>query len=560
MQATASGTSGCAAQLDELIKLHELDKLTLSDPDMRQGVQSMQAALKVLVPLAAAGSGKRTNLDGRVVAGGRTQVCPSAYIVRRIFFALAKLLAPPQCVAQQRELRQSQAVMQKLASDHTHRCARQVWHVLNLCAAAPRTCKPDPAEMPGVGTDAGGRECRSMRGLRGAHEERLDRGGRPMQVAFHALLLTITGADGSVLAAVVVPSEDHKWTLAAMVALFGIEASDPAVWSALPRAKEADVPCFRFIYDQVLLPPLCALACLSLSAGDQASVSGPVLQVSPGGPCCNVLPKVWASDNVGCDCHVHEALLKVLMPPLCARMLTGAPVVISVGDGEGNHRDLTPEDALVLEAAAGRPLARDDITAVGLVMVQDIYHARQRVLDAVDQHHPDFKEFEHALSQALWLVNPREQTLLAGNVPALQACRERLRGALKDMERRFESPVSKDRLNSVQKTHCGVAAVADMVRAGHFGEECADIVPECSDAEPPAGAAEAAVGAREGPGPAPAAASAAVAAALRAAPTARPLVARMTNNVTVSSKAVRWTAGRWHVCCRRVLRGTHLTL
>jgi hypothetical protein len=403
-----------------------------------------------------------------------------------------------------------------------------------------------------------------MRGLRGAHEERVNKYNRPLQVAFQALLLTITGADGSVLAGVVVPSEDHKWTLAAMVGLYGIDASDPAVWSALPKAKEDDVPCLKFIFQQVDSPSARQTSLFALvhqSADHDRNRPGKRdwLQVSPGGPCCNVLPKVWASDNVGSDCHLHKALLSLLMPPLCARMLTGVPVVIAVADGQGNHGDLTPEDALVQRIAAGLPLSRADIETLGLVMVQDIYHARQRVLDAVDQHHPDYKLFSSALSQALSLVNPADQVLLAGNKPALQACQARLLGALEDIERRFQEPVQEDRHNSVQKTQRGVADIAALVRAGHFTEECADIVPECSDAEPPEDATEAAASDPEAPGPASAAASAgqaSVAAALKAAPKARPLVARMTNNVTVSRERCVGLVSPWHVCCSLVLCDT----
>jgi hypothetical protein len=93
-----------------------------------------------------------------------------------------------------------------------------------------------------------------MNGLRGAHAERVNSYGRPLQVAFTALLLTITGADGSALAAVVMPSEDHKWTLASVLALYGIDVSKDDVWKALPRASQEDVPCFEFIWQQVRAP------------------------------------------------------------------------------------------------------------------------------------------------------------------------------------------------------------------------------------------------------------------------------------------------------------------
>lgn len=96
MQATANHEDGCTVQLAELIKEYKLSERNLSDLDIQLGVQCMEGALKLLVPLASSGTGKRVNSDGRVIGGGRTQVCPSTYLTRCIFFLLAKVLAPPQ--------------------------------------------------------------------------------------------------------------------------------------------------------------------------------------------------------------------------------------------------------------------------------------------------------------------------------------------------------------------------------------------------------------------------------------------------------------------------------
>jgi hypothetical protein len=76
-----------------------------------------------------------------VIGGGRTQVCPSTYLTRRIFFLLAKVLAPPQCVAQQRTLRTDEDVMFKIGTDHTHRHAPlPVWRPLSQPRAAQLCC------------------------------------------------------------------------------------------------------------------------------------------------------------------------------------------------------------------------------------------------------------------------------------------------------------------------------------------------------------------------------------------------------------------------------------
>jgi hypothetical protein len=111
-----------------------------------------------------------------------------------------------------------------------------------------------------------------MNGLRGAHAERVNPYGRPLQVAFTALLLTITGADGCALAAVVVPSEDHKWTLASVLALYGVDVSQDDLWQALPRVSQEDVPCFQFIYRQV--PAICHPACRSLRSTRWTTLTG----------------------------------------------------------------------------------------------------------------------------------------------------------------------------------------------------------------------------------------------------------------------------------------------
>jgi hypothetical protein len=264
------------------------------------------------------------------------------------------------------------------------------------------------------------------------------------------------------------------------------------------------------------------------------------LQVSPGGRCCNMLPRAWATDNIGADRNLKTALVTVLLPHLCARMLQGERVVINFDDGTGS-RELVPADALVTKAAAGQALSKEDIAWLDMVIVQDIWHARQRVLEAVDKNHPDYVAFKSALKAALFLVNPRHQTLLAGDPAGLKACHDRLMCALQDMVRTFAEPVVPDRRNTVQEVHQSVAAIADMAKDNCFGEACADILTDDEDddeAAAPAPAAPADLATAPG---AESERQANVAAVLRAAPQVKPLAARMASSVTVSSQVVRNT-------------------
>jgi hypothetical protein len=258
-----------------------------------------------------------------------------------------------------------------------------------------------------------------------------------------------------------------------------------------------------------------------------------------------VLPRAWASDNIGSDRNLKTALVTVLLPKLCARMLQGERVAISFDEGAGS-RELVPADALVNKAAAGLALSPEDIVSVGMVMVQDIWHARSRVTEAVDKKHPDFGVFKSALKAALYLVNPRHQTLLAGDSAGLQACQDKLTRALQDMARTFLEPVVTDRHNAVQEVHQGVADIAEMAKDGCFGEACADILPDDDEDDPQpsdeaaAPAPAAALDLATAPAAAPAR-QANVAAVLRAAPQVKPLAARMASSVTVSSQVVRAT-------------------
>lgn len=70
-------------------------------------------------------------------------------------------------------------------------------------------------------------------------------------MAFSAVVLTITGATGCALAAVVVPSEEHKWTLAAILSLWGVKVWEGDLWRKLPKGVLEDESMFKFIYAQV---------------------------------------------------------------------------------------------------------------------------------------------------------------------------------------------------------------------------------------------------------------------------------------------------------------------
>jgi hypothetical protein len=115
------------AGLQRVRALAELDKemlaqLQLKSNEMQAGLQHIRACLQLMAPLMAGGTSTRVNSDGRAQAGGRTQVSPSPYIVRRAFFALAAEVMRDVCVQSACALRLRAEVMRKIGTDITHRC------------------------------------------------------------------------------------------------------------------------------------------------------------------------------------------------------------------------------------------------------------------------------------------------------------------------------------------------------------------------------------------------------------------------------------------------------
>lgn len=93
-----------------------------------------------------------------------------------------------------------------------------------------------------------------MRGLTAPDPTKVNAYHRKMQVSVASCVLTVTGADGSALAAVVLPTEEHKYTVAVLAAIWGANVAD--CWERVPKATAEDVPAFQRIYDQVCFPSL----------------------------------------------------------------------------------------------------------------------------------------------------------------------------------------------------------------------------------------------------------------------------------------------------------------
>lgn len=108
---------------------------------------------------------------------------------------------------------------------------------------------------------------RVIKGLHASHEYRRLPTGNRTPVPIRAVLLSLTDAQGYALGLVVVPSEEHKFVVFAVLALYGVKAYDDDIWKMLDLKKQSlnlrdeDKPAARFIYEQVRQILICAYLC-----------------------------------------------------------------------------------------------------------------------------------------------------------------------------------------------------------------------------------------------------------------------------------------------------------
>jgi hypothetical protein len=86
-----------------------------------------------------------------------------------------------------------------------------------------------------------------MKGMTAPDPTKRNKDGRPKQVGVHACVLTVTARDGQLVAAVALPSECFKWTLAVLLSLWGV-FPDVAL---IDSCTAADAPGFKRIWEQV---------------------------------------------------------------------------------------------------------------------------------------------------------------------------------------------------------------------------------------------------------------------------------------------------------------------
>lgn len=172
-------------------------------------------------------------------------------------------------------------------------------------------------------------------------------------------------------------------------------------------------------------------------------------------------PHVLSTDNIGQDVNLADELSGIILDALGQRIAdnpTDNTVFICVPDydtvltsghthiydTEEVHRvRLAAEDVpLFLQRYRTEPVWRRRCWPD---MVQDVFHARERVLAGADMQHPDYKAFELEFKAVLATVIParREGGSIGWNRRLLEDARLKLIDDLAELVRRFSASPSR---------------------------------------------------------------------------------------------------------------------